>query len=90
MKVRAILYERFSHSSVKEGFPSKPVVVSKSVEMERKEAISYVNEYIEKMLYDGWRLKRGPEGKMSLYKEDSTSITDYHTWYVLEKIEEEN
>ncbi len=91
MKVRAVCWEKFSPKAIEEeGFPKDPVVISKSSILEKSEAISYVNSAIENMLQKGWKLKRGPEGKLSLYLEESTSLTDYHSWYTLEKVEEES
>jgi hypothetical protein len=90
MRVRVIKYEKFGLDEIRNGYPGNPIVASKSTVMEISEATRIVNEDTELMLSKGWKLKRGPEGRISLYKEESTSITDYHFWYRLEKVKEEN
>ena len=90
MRVRVIKYEKFGLDEIRNGYPDNPIVASKSTAMEISEAIRTVNEDTELMLSKGWKIKRGPEGFVSLYKERSTSITDYHFWYRLEKVKEED
>lgn len=90
MRVRIIKYEKFGLEEIQKGYPETPVVTSKSPAMEILEATRTVNEDTELMLAKGWKIKRGPEGYVSLYREESTSISDYHFWYRLEKVREEN
>ena len=87
-QVIIVKYERFNKDE--KGTPEKPIITSKSKLMPYKEAINFVNKDIELMLRKGWKLKLGPEGRTSLYREDSRSITDYHFWYQLEEKEEKN
>lgn len=90
MRVRIIKFEKFGLKEIQSGYPNRPVIASKSQMMDVLEATRTVNEDTELMLEKGWKLKRGPEGYISLYQEESTSILDYHFWYRLEKIKEEN
>ena len=88
-EVIVIKYEKFSKEE--KGVPENPIITSKSKPMPYKEAVEFVNKDIELMLRKGWKLKLSPEGRTSLYKEESRSITDYHMWYQLEgKEKEEN
>lgn len=91
MDVKIVKWEKFSPEEIeKKGFPKDPTIVSKSNAMPCLEAVRQVNSYVENSLQKGFKLKRGPEKKLSLYQEESTSITDYHYWYTLEKVEEES
>jgi hypothetical protein len=90
IRVRVIRFEKFSLDEIRKGYPDSPTITSKSQAMEILEATKTVNVETELMLSKGWKLKRGPEGFLSFYKEESTSIVDYHFWYRLERIKEEN
>lgn len=79
--VKVCRYERF----YEEGKPEKPVLVSKSIPVDRELATEIVNDETEAYLESGYRLKRGPEGKMSIYKETARTTHEYHTWYTLEE-----
>ena len=75
-------YERFNE----EGKPKDPILVSETGPLEKSAALQSIQDNIEGYLENGYKLKIGPEGHLSVYREESTSITDHHIWYTLNEI----
>lgn len=78
-------FERFYEP----GKPGDPILVSESIEESKEIANKKIEEIVEKFLDNGYKLRRGPEGHMSIYKDEARSIHDYHIWFILEDKKEE-